>query len=178
MTHQDDSRRIDWLREEIRRHDHLYYVRDAPAISDQAYDELFRELKRLEDKYPDLVTGDSPTQRVGGEPLPGFETVEHAAPMLSLDSDADPEAVRRFDDRLRKAVGEDAEIRYVVEPKLDGASVELVYEAGHLTRAATRGDGDRGEGILANVRTITAVPLVLRGDRRAVPPFLSLEERS
>ena len=174
MKLEEASHRIDWLREEIRRHDHLYYVRDAPEISDETYDRLFRELKQLEAQHPGLVTEDSPTRRVGGEPLPGFETVEHAAAMLSLDSDADPDAVRRFDERIRKAVGEDAEIRYVVEPKLDGASVELVYEAGHLTRAATRGDGVRGEGILANVRTIAPVPLVLRADRRAIPPFLSL----
>ena len=174
MKKQEYSHRIDRLREEIRRHEYLYYVRDTPEISDRAYDELFRNLKQLEEKYPDLLTADSPTQRVGGEPLPGFESVEHAAPMLSLDSAADPLAVARFDERVRKAVGEGFEIAYVVEPKLDGASVELVYAEGLLVGAATRGDGVRGEGILANVRTIAAVPLVLRGDRRAIPPFLSL----
>jgi DNA ligase (NAD+) len=166
--------RLDELRREIRRHEYLYYVRDSPEISDEAFDTLFRELTDLEEAHPELVEADSPTQRVAGEPLPGFASVEHAAPMLSLDSAADPEAVRRFDARIRKAVGDAAEIRYVLEPKLDGASVELVYERGLLTRAATRGDGQKGEGILANVRTIPAVPLRLRGDETVVPSFLSL----
>jgi DNA ligase (NAD+) len=166
--------RLDQLRREIRRHEYLYYVRDSPEISDEAFDTLFRELTELEEAHPELVEADSPTQRVAGEPLPGFASVEHAAPMLSLDSAADPEAVRRFDARVRKAVGDAADIRYVLEPKLDGASVELVYEQGLLTGAATRGDGEKGEGILANVRTIPAVPLRLRADEAVVPPFLSL----
>ena len=174
MKSSQASQRIDRLRKEIRRHEHLYYVRDAPEISDQMFDKLYQELKQLETEHPQLVTGDSPTQRVGGEPSPGFDTVEHAAPMLSLDSDADPGAVIRFDERVRKAVGEDFEVRYVVEPKLDGASVELVYAKGELVGAATRGDGLRGEGIIANIRTISAVPLVLRDDQRAIPPYLSL----
>lgn len=173
MNRKQAADRIEALRGEIRRHEYLYYVEDAPEISDEAYDELFRELERLENEHPNLRTDDSPTQRVGGEPLPGFEQVEHAAPMLSLDSDGDPAAVARFDERVRKAVGNDAPVRYVVEPKLDGASVELVYEAGRLTQAATRGDGIRGEGILANVRTIAAVPLRLRDDSRPVPPLLA-----
>ena len=165
---------IDQLRRQIRRHEYLYYVRDAPQISDEAFDRLFRQLKELEEAHPHLVSQDSPTQRVAGEPLPGFVSVEHAAPMLSLDSAADPDAVERFDQRVRKAVAGQIEVRYVLEPKLDGASVELVYEEGLLTRAATRGDGLRGEGILANVRTIPAVPLRLRDDEMTVPPFLSL----
>ena len=165
---------IDQLRRQIRRHEYLYYVRDAPQISDEAFDRLFRQLKELEEAHPHLVSQDSPTQRVAGEPLPGFVSVEHAAPMLSLDSAADPDAVERFDQRVRKAVAGQIEVRYVLEPKLDGASVELVYEEGLLTRAATRGDGLRGEGILANVRTIPAVPLRLRDAEMTVPPFLSL----
>ncbi len=174
MARSRERERIEELREQIRRHEYLYYVRDSPQISDQAYDRLFGELKELEEAHPELVSSDSPTQRVGGTPLPGFESVEHAAPMLSLDSDADPEAVKRFDERLRRALGEATEVRYVLEPKLDGASVELVYEHGKLTRAATRGDGVRGEGILANVKTIAALPLVLRDDLRPLPSFLSL----
>jgi len=173
MADKKVAKRLDELRDEIRRHEYLYYVKDAPKISDGAYDRLYRELQDLEENHPELRTPDSPTQRVAGEPLPGFETVEHAAPMLSLDSDADPEAVRRFDERVRKAVGDEIDVRYTVEPKLDGASVELVYEDGRLTRAATRGDGRRGEGILANVRTIAAVPLLLR-EERSVPAFLSV----
>lgn len=168
------AERIVELRQEIRRHEYHYYVRDLPEISDEAFDSLYRELKDLESEHPELITPDSPTQRVGGQPQPGFETVQHAAPMLSLDSAADPEAVGRFDERVRKAVGEDVEVRYVLEPKLDGASVELVYQDGLLIGAATRGDGQRGEDILANVRTIAAVPLRLRNDEMAVPQFLSL----
>jgi DNA ligase (NAD+) len=167
------SQRIAALRDEIRRHDHAYYVRDAPEVSDEAYDALFAELRALEAAHPELVTPDSPTQRVAGAPLEGFPTVEHAAPMLSLDSDKDEEALRRFDTRLRKALGDGA-IAYVLEPKLDGLSLEVVYEEGVLARAATRGDGVRGEGVTANVRTIAKVPLKLSAERRPVPPLLAL----
>ncbi|MGB5163287.1 MAG: NAD-dependent DNA ligase LigA [Thermoanaerobaculia bacterium] len=174
MNKRQATKRVEELREAIRRHDFLYYVRDSPEISDEAYDQLFRELSRLEDEHPQLLAEDSPTQRVAGEPLPAFEAVKHAAPMLSLDSDVDPEVVRRFDERLQKAATEGTQVEYVAEPKLDGASVELVYEGGLLTRAATRGDGRRGEGILANVKTIAAVPLRLRADEVTAPPFLSI----
>jgi DNA ligase (NAD+) len=166
------AKRVAALRDEIRRHDHLYYVRDAPEIADEAYDALFAELRALEEKHPDLVTPDSPTQRVAGAPLEGFPTIEHAAPMLSLESDKEEEALRRFDQRLRKSLGE--QVEYVLEPKLDGLSLELVYEDGVLARAATRGDGVRGEGVTANVRTIAAVPLRLSGRDAPVPPFLAL----
>ncbi|MGB5294989.1 MAG: NAD-dependent DNA ligase LigA [Thermoanaerobaculia bacterium] len=174
MNKRQATKRVEELREAIRRHDFLYYVRDSPEISDEGYDQLFRELSRLEDEHPQLLAEDSPTQRVAGKPLPAFEAVEHAAPMLSLDSDVDPEVVRRFDERLQKAATEGTQVEYVAEPKLDGASVELVYEGGLLTRAATRGDGRRGEGILANVKTIAAVPLRLRADEVPAPPFLSI----
>ena len=160
------------LREEIRRHDFLYYVEARPEISDARYDELFRRLRALEEAHPELATPDSPTQRVGSEPLESLPTVEHAAPMLSLDSTQEEGAVRRFDERIRKVVGDD--IRYVLEPKLDGASLELVYEDGVLTRAVTRGNGIRGEGVLENVRTIPSVPLRLRDENRALPSFLSV----
>ena len=166
------AKRVAALRDEIRRHDHLYYVRDAPEIADEAYDALFAELRALEEKHPDLVTADSPTQRVAGAPLEGFPTIEHAAPMLSLESDKDEEALRRFDTRLRKSLGDAVE--YVLEPKLDGLSLELVYEDGVLAHAATRGDGVRGEGVTANVRTIAAVPLRLSGREAKVPSFLAL----
>ncbi len=174
MRRDEARRRIDELRSEIRDHDYRYYVLDRPRIADSAYDELFRELKALEESFPDLVTEDSPTRRVAGEPVAGLPTVEHAAPMLSLDSDPSEEAVRRFDERVRKALGEGAEPEYVVEPKLDGASVELVYEDGLLTGAATRGDGVRGEGILENARTIPAVPLKLRTVPRPPPRRVAL----
>lgn len=166
------AKRVAALRDEIRRHDHLYYVRDAPEVADEAYDALFAELRALEEKHPALVTPDSPTQRVAGAPLEGFPTIEHAAPMLSLESDKEEEALRRFDQRLRKSLGE--QVEYVLEPKLDGLSLELVYEDGVLARAATRGDGVRGEGVTANVRTIAAVPLRLSARDAPVPPFLAL----
>lgn len=168
------SRRIDKLRAEIERHEYLYHVRDRPEISDQAYDLLFRELQELEAAHPKLIRPDSPTQRVGGAPLDAFTSVEHMAPMLSLDSHPDLAEVERFDERVRKGLGEDAEVAYVCEPKLDGASVELVYEDGVLARAATRGDGQRGEDVTDNVRTIAAVPLRLRDEDRPVPPLLAL----
>ncbi len=164
--------RIGELREELRRHDYLYYVRDRPEISDEAYDRLFHELKALEEAFPELVSEDSPTQRVGGSPLSSLPTVEHEAPMLSLDSGAEPAAVRKFDERLRKLLGDD--LAYTLEPKLDGASIELVYDEGRLKRAATRGDGRTGEEVTANARTIPAVPLRLRGAGRPLPARLAL----
>jgi len=161
--------RVEKLRQEIRRHDHLYYVEDKPAVSDDAYDVLYKELRELEERYPDLVTADSPTQRVAGRASERFPTVEHAAPMLSLDSDREEEALRRFDERLRKLLGEGRAVAYVLEPKLDGASLELVYVNGLLVRAATRGDGVRGEDVTPNVRTIRSVPLRLQGGK---PPAM------
>jgi len=160
------------LGEQLRRHEFLYHVQDSPEISDEAYDKLFRELVGLEESFPVLRTADSPTQRVGGAVLDSLQSVAHAAPMLSLDSDVAMEALERFDARVRKAVEEP--VHYVVEPKFDGASVELVFEAGVLVRAATRGDGVRGEGVTENVRTISSVPLRLRTEVRPAPALLSL----
>jgi DNA ligase (NAD+) len=167
---------VEELRARIREHDYHYYVLDRPRVSDAEYDRLFQELKALEEEFSELRAADSPTQRVAGEPQPGFAAVLHAAPMLSLDSDASPEAVRRFDERVRKGlgVGPEERVAYVVEPKLDGASVELRYEGGLLTQAATRGDGRRGEGILENARTLSAVPLRLRDAERPIPASLSV----
>lgn len=161
------------LSEEIRRHDHLYYLEAAPQIADSAYDALFRRLQALEAAHPVLLAPDSPTQRVGADPRDSLPSVKHAVPMLSLDSAHDIDAVRRFDERLRKAL-EGEEIRYVLEPKLDGASVELVYVDGVLDRAVTRGNGRVGEGVTENVRTIPSVPLRLREDTLAAPSFLSV----
>jgi DNA ligase (NAD+) len=165
--------RIEELRETIRHHDTLYHVLDRPEVSDAQYDRLYRELKELEQRFPELVSPDSPTQRVAGQPRPGFSEVEHTAPMLSLDSSDNEDAVRRFDTRVRTALGDDAVV-YVVEPKLDGLSLELVYEDGTLVRAATRGDGRVGEDVTANARTIGSVPLKLRTTKRAAPASLSL----
>ena len=161
------------MRETIRQHDHLYHVLDQPEISDAEYDRLYRELRELEEAFPQLISSDSPTQRVAGEPRPGFSEVEHTAPMLSLDSSDQEEAVQRFDSRVRSATS-DGSADYVVEPKLDGISIELVYEDGVLVRAATRGDGRVGEDVTANVRTIGSVPLKLRQSRIGVPRQLSL----
>ena len=174
MTNDELERRAADLRKAMRHHDYLYHVLDAPEISDEEYDRLFRELRALEEAHPRLRTADSPTQRVGGSPLESFQTVEHVAPMLSLDSAQEEGKLRRFDERIRKGLGDETPVEYVLEPKLDGASVELVYEDGVLVRASTRGDGVRGEGITENVRTIAAVPLRLRSVDRPVPRVLAL----
>jgi len=165
-------RRIEELRREIRRHDHLYYVLDRPSISDAAYDALYAELGRLERAFPDLATPDSPTRRVAGTPSAAFPAVRHLAPMLSLDSVTDPEAVRQFDRRMRAALGRAP--AYSLEPKFDGLSIELVYEKGSLVRASTRGDGETGEGVTANVRAIPSVPLRLRQEERPAPRRLAV----
>ncbi len=167
------SERIEELREAIRHHDYLYHVLDKPEIPDSDYDRLFRELRKLEESHPELISPDSPTQRVAGQPRVGFSEIEHTAPMLSLDSGDDEEEVRRFDGRLRGAL-DDGTVDYVVEPKLDGLSLELVYVDGVLERAATRGDGRVGELVTPNVRTISSVPLRLRSRPRPVPRRLSI----
>ncbi len=167
------QKRIVELRDTIRHHDHLYHILDRPEISDSAYDRLYRELRELETAFPDLVTADSPTQRVAGQPRPGFKEIPHAAPMLSLDSGNEEDSVQRFDARVKSALG-GGEVEYAVEPKFDGLSIELVYEDGVLSRAATRGDGLVGEDVTANARTIRSVPLKLRASDRDVPALLSL----
>lgn len=170
----DVRHRLAELRREIARHDRLYHQLDAPEIGDEAYDALWHELRELEARHPDLVDPDSPSQRVGGAPVAGLESAAHLAPMRSLDSSAKEEAFRQFDARVRRALGEDAEVVYSVEPKIDGLSVELVYESGRFVRAVTRGDGLVGEVISHNVRTIRALPLELDGAHRPVPPLLSV----
>jgi DNA ligase (NAD+) len=166
------ARRAEHLRRLIRQHDYRYYVLDRPAISDAAFDDLVRELKALETAHPELVTADSPTQRVAGGVREGFRTVRHRAPLLSLDSTTDTAAVERFDARVRAVAG--PSMRYVLEPKFDGLSIEVVYERGRLVSASTRGDGRRGEDITANVRTIRAVPLRLREGGSAIPRLVAV----
>ncbi len=168
----DAEKEIETLREEIRHHNYLYYVEARPEVSDAHFDALYKRLLELEEAFPDLVTADSPTQRVGAEPRSDLPTIRHSAPMLSLDSTQDEAEVRRFDERMRKAV--DGEVRYILEPKLDGASLELVYEDGLLSRAVTRGNGRQGEGVTENVKTIPSVPLRLRKKDRPIPTFLSV----
>ncbi|MEO8682688.1 MAG: NAD-dependent DNA ligase LigA, partial [Vicinamibacterales bacterium] len=157
------SKRIDALRDEIRRHEELYYVHARPEIADAQFDALMNELKALEAGHPDLLTPDSPTQRVGGRPAAGFVTVEHLQPMLSLDNAYNEEDLRAFDERVRKGLGTEASPVYVAELKIDGLSIALTYENGRLVRGATRGDGVRGEDVTFNVRTVRAIPLSLRG---------------
>ena len=157
--------RIVQLRELIRHHENCYYVLNAPEISDAEFDRLLHELEKLEEEHPDLVSPDSPTQRVAGRPSDAFATVEHLAPMLSLDNAYDEADLRAFDERVRKGAGlGDAPVAYVAELKIDGLSIALTYENGRLRRGATRGDGVRGEDVTPNVRTIRAVPLALRGE--------------
>jgi len=151
--------RVDELREQIRRHEHAYYVRDKPEVSDAEYDALFLELRRIEEQRPDLLTADSPTQRVGGEASDQFAKVRHRSPMLSLQNAFDETEIRAFDKRVRAAVGE--KIKYCAELKIDGLAISLTYSKGRLQRAATRGDGTVGEDVTANVRTIRSVPLTI-----------------
>ncbi len=150
------------LREEIRRHDNLYYVLDSPEISDPEYDLLFRKLQGLERSYPELITPDSPTQRVGGQPLEKFGEISHALPMLSLSNVFEESEIKEFDQRVVRTLGDGKRIDYVVEPKLDGVALELVYENGLLVSGSTRGDGYIGEDVTANVRTVKAIPLRLK----------------
>jgi len=152
------------LRQELNEHNHRYYVLDAPVITDQAYDRLFRRLQQLEQDFPELVTADSPTQRVGSAPASHFETVVHEVAMLSLDNAFDEAELLTFDRRLQDKLEHDSALGYCAEPKLDGLAVSLLYETGSLRRAATRGDGRSGENITANARTIASIPLHLRGD--------------
>lgn len=154
------------LRKQINEYSYLYYVLDQPSVPDAEYDRLFQRLQNLEQQYPELISEDSPTQRVGDKPLPHFEPVEHQLPMLSLGNVFDDQELMAFDQRLKErleGISEDFEFDYTCEPKLDGLAVSLWYEKGKLIRAATRGDGSVGENITQNIRTIASVPLTLRG---------------
>ncbi len=164
MSNLDPARRIMALQEEIRAHNHLYYVLDAPIISDSEYDTLLRELRSLEEAYPDLLTPDSPTQRVGAAPASHFAKVQHPQPMLSLGNAFDEADLYAWHERVCKLLG-DTTLAFVVEPKIDGLAIALTYQDGRLVRGATRGNGEVGEDVTANLRTIQSIPLVLRGNR-------------
>jgi DNA ligase (NAD+) len=166
------ARKAESLRRAIRHHDYRYYVLDRPEISDAAYDRLYEALRAIEAAFPDLVTPDSPTQRVAGAPSVALPVLRHEAPMLSLESTTDPRVVARFLDRVRQTASE--RVLFVLEPKLDGVSLELVYEQGRLARAITRGNGVEGEGVTANARTISSIPLRLRAGGPRPPPLLSV----
>jgi len=155
----EDKKRLDWLRQELQKHERLYYVEDNPEISDRDYDRMTKELEELENKYPEWVTEDSPTKRVGGKASEKFAPVTHQYPMLSLDNTYNVEELKKFDERMVKNLGSDKEIEYVVELKIDGLGVTLTYENGVLVQGATRGDGKVGEDITANLKTIKSIPL-------------------
>ncbi len=162
MADQKTRQRVEELRRLIRHHEHCYYVLDRPEISDAEYDRLVAELKRLEAEHRDLVTPDSPTQRVGGQAAEGFAPVQHRVAMLSLDNAFGPEELAEFEARLQRALPGEA-TTYVCEPKVDGLGVALVYERGRFVRGATRGDGRVGEDVTHNLRTVRSIPLALRG---------------
>lgn len=164
------AQEIDELRRLLHYHSHRYYVLDAPEIDDAEFDRLYQRLVKLEQDHPELITSDSPTQRVGGTPAEGFERVAHSVPMLSLSNAFSAEDLLAFDTRVRNGLPDDS-LEYVVELKIDGLAINLVYESGRLLRAATRGDGTEGEDVTSNVRTIRAVPLVLSGQ---VPPVMEV----
>src|SRR5215472_12461633 len=155
---EDPVREIERLRDELRRHEHLYYVLDNPEISDAEFDRMMQELKQLEAANPSLVTPDSPSQRVGGKPREGFVKVQHSRPMLSLDNAFNEQELRNWDRRVRELAGT-AKIEYVCELKMDGMSLALSYRGGRLERGVTRGDGSIGEDVTSNVRTMRSVPL-------------------
>src|SRR5213592_5298322 len=170
MDEKQAAKRLEELRDEIRKHDRLYYDDAAPTISDREYDRLYKELVALETQFPDLVTLDSPTQGVGGTPLKAFEQVAHLIPMLSLDNTYSEEEVKNFYARIQRRLPNE-KIPVVIEPKVDGVAVSLIYENGKLRQAATRGDGSVGDNITQNIRTIRSVPDHLRG---AAPRLLEV----
>ena len=172
MTSKQVQLEIDSLRDEINQHNTQYYVLDDPQVTDQYYDQLLRKLQDLETQFPELLTTDSPTQRVGAEVAEQFESVQHEVPMLSLDNAFDEAEMQAFNKRLTELLSLETSLQYSAEPKLDGLAVSLLYEQGKLVRAATRGDGQSGENITTNVRTIKSVPLKLTGGK--VPELLEV----
>src|SRR3954467_4450598 len=167
MDRAEAEKNIAQLREELRKHDRLYYQDAAPVVSDREYDRLYNQFVGLEADFPDLLTSDSPTQRVGGKPLQAFAQIQHRTPMLSLDNTYSEEEVVNFYKRLTRLLP-DEKIPAVIEPKVDGVAVSVMYEKGRLKYAATRGDGVVGDDITQNIKTIRSVPHQLRGDAPAV----------
>ena len=168
---QDVKKKIENLRQKIRRHDYLYYVLDQPEISDKEYDDLMRQLKSLEDKHPEFRANDSPTVRVSGGILERFKTVRHKQKMLSLDNTYSFEELKDWDERVHKGLGNE-KVEYVVELKIDGVSANITYEKGKLSIGATRGDGETGEDVTQNIKTIRAIPLTLLG--KNIPDFVEI----
>jgi DNA ligase (NAD+) len=166
--------RIKELREQLHYHNYRYYVLDEPVVSDAEYDRLLQELEKLEKKYPELVTPDSPTQRVGAAPLDKFESVRHRQPMLSLENAFSETEAREFDERLHRFLRTTEDFHYVVEPKMDGCAVELVYEQGRFIVGSTRGDGIRGENVTQNLKTIHTIPLQMLGPEAPIAELLEV----
>ena len=160
----DLGKKIESLRDKIRHHESLYYVLDSPEISDAEFDKLMQQLKQLETEHPDLITSDSPTQRVGGKPREGFVKVPHSSPMLSLDNTYSEEELRAWERRVHELSGR-SDVDYVCELKLDGMSLALIYENGKLVRGVTRGDGSVGEDVTLNVRTVRSIPLLIPAEK-------------
>ncbi|MGA9556750.1 MAG: NAD-dependent DNA ligase LigA, partial [Terriglobales bacterium] len=158
------QKKIESLREKIRHHEYLYYVQDNPELTDADFDKLMNELKRLEAEHPELITPDSPTQRVGGKPREGFARAKHSSPMLSLDNAYTEEELRDWERRVHELSGRD-DVEYMCELKLDGMSLALVYTDGRLERGITRGDGTVGEDVTLNVRTVRSIPLSVSKDK-------------
>ena len=165
---------IQALRDQLNDHNYRYYVLDDPLISDSEYDQLFRELQKLETDNPNLITEDSPTRRVGAEPLSSFGSWTHRMPMLSLANAMNEDELAAFDTRVKKGLDTEKDLEYIAEPKLDGLAVELVYENGFFVNGSTRGDGITGEDITQNLKTITAIPLSLRKNGQKTPPLLEV----
>lgn len=176
LDKQEARKEVEALREGIDHHDYLYYVKNRPEISDTVYDRLFRRLQELEEAFPELQSDNSPTRRVGAAPAEELEKIRHAGSMLSLNAVLEGEEIRRFHDFVRRETGNDR-ITCVLEPKFDGLSVEIVYEDGEFHHGATRGDGETGENISGNLKTVRSIPLrLLKSD--GGPPFFPCGERS
>src|SRR5881396_779310 len=171
-TQKSVQKRLDELREQVNHHLYRYHVLDDPEIPDAEYDRLYDELKSLEEEHPDLITPDSPTQRVGAPPSERFQKVEHLSPMGSLEKVTSDETLFKWAEDVRKRLDSDEPVAYVIEPKIDGLAINLTYENGVLTRGATRGDGYQGEDVTVNLRTIPSIPLRTQGD--GAPPVLEV----
>jgi DNA ligase (NAD+) len=173
ISKEQATKRLNELRPEIDRHNYLYYIENNPEISDAEFDKLMEELKSLESRYPELITPDSPTHRIGGYVAEGFKSVKHIIPMMSIDNVTDDKGAYEFEKRVKKIVETPSDIEYVVEPKFDGVSASLRYEDGILSQAATRGDGKVGEDITVNIKTIKSIPLRLKS-KNGIPGTLEV----
>jgi len=168
------SETIKSLREKINNHNYQYYVLDNPIISDSEYDKLLKELELIEKKYPEFIIPESPTQRIGAQPIESFGTVTHRITMMSLANAMSDDELKAFDERLKKKLNSAEEIEYIIEPKLDGLAVELIYENGKFINGSTRGDGNTGEDITSNLKTIKGIPLILRDDIISLPDLMEV----